>query len=144
MTSPGRALIDTSALLAVANPRDQYHDEAVSIGRRHLATGGRWIGTTLVLAELHGHLLRLRGSEAARSHLDALLSDPAHEWIDASVDLVREASERWLARFRDQAFSLTDTVSFEVMRRMDLTRAFAFDQHFEVAGFDRLRSAGRS
>lgn len=139
MTSPGQALIDTSALLAIANPRDQYHDEAVSIGRRHLAGGGRWTGTTLVLAEFHGHLLRLSGSETARSHLDALLSDPAHEWIDASVDLVREASERWLARFPNQALSLTDAVSFEVMRSMDLTRAFAFDHHFEVAGFERLR-----
>jgi len=138
VTTPGPALIDTSALLAVANPRDQYHDEAISIGRRHLAAGGRWVGTTLVLSEFHGHLLQLRGSEMARSHLDALLSDPAHEWVDGTVELVREASERWLARYRDQAFSLTDAVGFEVMRRMDVTHAFAFDHHFEVAGFERL------
>ncbi|MGH7541200.1 MAG: type II toxin-antitoxin system VapC family toxin [Gemmatimonadota bacterium] len=139
MTTPGRALIDTGALLAVANPRDQYHEEAVAIGRRFLAAGGRLIGTTLILAELHGHLLQLRGHETARTHLDRLLSDPVHEWIDTSEELVREASGRWLARFRDQAFSLTDAVSFEVARRLRLTSAFAFDHHFEVAGYERLR-----
>jgi len=139
MVTPSRALIDTGALLAVANPRDQYHAEAVAVGRRFLAAGGRWVGTTLVLAELHGHLLQRRGHEAARAHVDRLLADPAHEWIDATVELVGEASERWLARFRDQAFSLTDAVSFELMRRLRLTHAFAFDHHFEVAGYERMR-----
>jgi hypothetical protein len=138
-TAPGRALIDTGALLAVANPRDQYHQRTVTMGRRFLSSGGRWIGTTLVLAELHGHLLQRRGHETARAHLDRLVADPAHEWIDASVELVREASERWLARLRDQPFSLTDAVSFEVMRRLRLTHAFAFDHHFEVAGYQRMR-----
>lgn len=139
MTGPGRALIDTGALLAVANPRDQYHEEAVAVGRRFLTSGGRWVGTPLVLAEFHGHLLQRRGHGAARAHLDRLLADPVHEWVEVSGELVREASERWLARFSDQAFSLTDAVSFEVMRRERLTHAFAFDHHFEVAGYERLR-----
>lgn len=65
----GRALIDTGALLAVANPADQYHERAVQIGRSFLSRGGRWIGTTLILTELHGHLLHRRGPEIARSHL---------------------------------------------------------------------------
>jgi uncharacterized protein len=138
MATPSRALIDTGALLAVANPRDQYHPRAVAIGRRFLSQGGRWVGTTLVLSELHGHLLQRRGPDTARAHLDRLLGDPAHEWIDASAELLREASERWLARFRDQPFSLTDAVSFEVMRRLRLTTAFAFDHHFEIAGYETM------
>ena len=31
-----------------------------------------------------------------------------------------------------------DAVSFEVMRRNRLTHAFAFDRHFEIAGFELL------
>jgi predicted nucleic acid-binding protein len=134
-----RALVDTGALLAVANPRDQYHAEAVAIGRRFLAAGGRWVGTVLVLGELHGHLLQRRGPEVARAHVDELLADPAYEWLDVTAELIGEASERWLGRFRDQPFSLTDAVSFEVMRRARLTTAFAFGHHFEVAGYGRLR-----
>ena len=134
-----RTLVDTGALLAVANPRDQYHERAVALGRRFLAQGGRWVGTTLVLAELHGHLLQRRDAETARSHLGRLLDDPAYEWVDATAELVREAKVRWLDRFRDQTFTLTDAVSFEVMRRLRLSTAYAFDRHFEIAGFELLR-----
>jgi len=135
---PDQALIDTGALLAIANPRDQYHERAVATGRRFLSQGGRWVGTTLVLAELHGHLLQRRGPSTARELVGRLLDDPAYEWLDVSSGLIREAAKRWLERFSDQRFSLTDAVSFEVMRRLRLTRAFAFDQHFVVAGFAQL------
>ena len=68
----------------------------------------------------------------------ALLEDPVHEWLPVSSELQRDAITRWLARFPDQEFSLVDAVSFEVMRRNKLTRAFAFDHHFTVAGFELL------
>jgi predicted nucleic acid-binding protein len=135
---PDRALIDTSAILAVVNPNDQYHERAVTIGRRVLAGGGRWVGTTLVLAELHGLVLQRRDPSTARSILARLLGDPAYEWLDATAELAREAKTRWLDRFGDQRFSLTNAVSFEVMRRLRLSRAFAFDHHFVVAGFAPL------
>lgn len=134
-----RALVDTSALLAVAHPRDQSHADAVAIGRRFLAQGGRWVGTTLVLAELHGHLLRSRGPVAARTHLRELLDDPSYEWLDTALRDVHDGLGSWLERFRDQRFSLTDAVSFELMRREKIETAFAFDRHFVTAGFALLR-----
>jgi hypothetical protein len=68
-----------------------------------------------------------------------LLDDPVHEWVQVSADLVRDAVTEWLARFADQRFSLVDAVSFEVMRQAGVSQAFAFDKHFEVAGFALLR-----
>lgn len=134
-----RALIDTSALLALSRTGDQYHDRALELADRHLGSGGRYISTTLVLGELHSHLLYLRGPKAARIALTHLLDDPVHEWLEVGPELVREAVVRWLRRFADQDFSLVDAVSFEVMRRQDVERAFAFDRHFEVAGFELVR-----
>jgi predicted nucleic acid-binding protein len=59
--------------------------------------------------------------------------------VDATVDLVRDAVGSWIERFRDQAFSLTDAASFELMRREGLRTAFAFDDDFRTAGFELLR-----
>jgi predicted nucleic acid-binding protein len=134
----GRALVDTSALLALAGTRDQYHARARDIARRHIAAGHTWCGTTLVLGELHGWLLKRAGRETARRTAAALLDDPVYQWLDVSADLVRAAADGWLARYHDQDFTLTDAVSFEVMRRGRIRRAFAFDAHFVTAGFELL------
>lgn len=131
-------LVDTSALLAVANLRDQYHRVAVVAARRCLAAGGRFLGSTLVLAELHGHLLHRRGPAAARTVLTALLEDPAYAWAEVSGELVAAAVSGWLERFGDQRFSLTDAVSFELMRSRRITKAFAYDEDFRRAGFELL------
>jgi uncharacterized protein len=133
-----RALADTSALLALSRRNDQYHERAVRIADAHLAAGGRFVGTALVLGELHSHLLYLRGPAGARAALQQLVEDPVHEWLDVPASLVRDAIANWLDRYRDQSFSLIDAVSFEVMRRERLTHAFAFDHHFTVAGFELL------
>src|SRR5207249_6286756 len=90
-----RAAIDTGALLALASPRDQYHKDAVRIAKRFVARGGTWTGSVLVLAELHGHLLRWRGPGPAREVIGALLRDPAYDWRDAGVELLESAVSDW-------------------------------------------------
>ncbi len=138
MTST-RTGVDTGALLALAHPRDQYHADASRIVRRLIAEGVVMVGTTLVLAELHVLLLRRRGPEPARTVISRLLDDPCYEWVDVSVAVVREAVSVWLGRFHDQRVSLTDAVTFEVMRRNRISAAFAFDEDFVTAGFELLR-----
>jgi predicted nucleic acid-binding protein len=134
-----RAAVDTSALLALGSSRDQYHKRAVAIESEFRGGGGRWVGTTLVLAELHGHLIRRVEPQGARRVIDALLSDPAFEWCDCSADLVRRAMDRWIAGYADQRFSLTDAVTFELMREERIKAAFAFDRDFATAGYELLR-----
>lgn len=132
-------LIDTSALLALANPRDQYHSAAVSLARRHVRAGGRFLGTVLVLGEFHAHLLYRAGPKRARTVVSDLLRDPLYSWSEIDVELLTSAVSVWLERFADQKFSLIDAVSFEVMQRNKMTSAFAFDRHFSAAGFELLQ-----
>jgi hypothetical protein len=133
-----RALIDTSALLALSHGRDQHHRRAVEIAGRHRTAGGTFVGTTLVLSEFYSHLLYLRGGGVARTALRHLLEDPIQSWVSVGPDLVEDAMSGWLMGLEDQLFSLVDAVSFQVMRAEKVTAAFAFDHHFEVAGFELL------
>ena len=133
-----RAAVDTGALLALASSRDQYHRRAVATEARFRKRGGRWVGTTLVLGELHGHLIRRIDPPRAREIVTALLADSLFEWHDATTELVRAAVDRWLTGYADQRFSLTDAVTFELMRRERIGTAFAFDRDFETAGFALL------
>ncbi|MFQ5703773.1 MAG: type II toxin-antitoxin system VapC family toxin [Gemmatimonadales bacterium] len=141
MSAAATVLIDTSALLALANPRDQYHEVAVASARRFVDSGGRFVASVMVLSEVHVHVLYRAGAERARDLISALLADPLYEWYDVPVDLVESAVSAWLERFAGQKFSLTDAVSFELMRREKISQAFAFDEHFRIAGWELYRSA---
>lgn len=133
-----RIWVDTGALVALASPRDQHHTRAVAIIRRHAAGGVRWVSSVLVLAEFHLLALQRRGPAGARASIIAMLGDAGYEWLDVPADVVSGAIPNWLERFRDQRFSLTDAVSFELMKRERLTRAFAFDRQFVTAGYELL------
>lgn len=133
-----RAAIDTGALLALASSRDQHHGRAVATESRFRRSGGRWTGSTLVLGELHGHLLRRIAPDVARRTVSALIADPVFEWHDATAELVQGSIDAWLTRFADQSFSLTDAVTFELMRRNRISTAFAYDRDFLTAGFELL------
>ncbi len=110
----------------------------MAIERRFRSTGGRWVGSTLVLGELHAHLVRRSDPATARRVISALVKDAAYDWRDATVELVRGAVSAWLERFPDQRFSLTDAVTFEIMRRDRIRRAFAFDRAFLTAGYELM------
>ncbi len=127
--------VDTSALLALVAPRDQHHARAVTFARDHLARGGRFVGSVLVLAELHGHLLRWRGAPEAHLLVDRVRRDGAYEWYGVDEAMLEAAHSTWLNRLGGARISLTDAVSFELMARERLRVAFAYDEDFALAGY---------
>jgi predicted nucleic acid-binding protein len=57
--------------------------------------------------------------------------------IAASVE-DRSVDDRLFAKRPDKAWSLTDCISFVVMRDQDIAEALTGDRHFEQAGFVAL------
>ena len=49
------------------------------------------------------------------------------------------AAVQLFKKFADQKVSFTDCVSFAVMKRYRIRKAFTFDRHFAHAGFEVLR-----
>jgi predicted nucleic acid-binding protein len=65
---------------------------------------------------------------------NSLLCSPSVHLVHVDEALFFEGWAEF-QKYHDKSFSLTDCISFVVMRRMNTHRALAFDQHFEQAGF---------
>jgi predicted nucleic acid-binding protein len=127
-----KLLVDTGALLALFNPRDQLHLPARRFAQsaRHV----RFVTTELIVAET---VTRLRARLDAGRAADigtALLHSRRYELLFVDARLV-EAGIAELRRFADKDLSLTDAVSFAVIRDLALGGAFAFDRNFRDCGF---------
>lgn len=131
-----RIFVDTSAWVAVTNRRDQYHAEAGNF-YQGIFKDHELLTTNLVAAETY-ILLRLDcGLEVALGWWERIASSLKVKIIYVDPDLTEEAITI-LRRYDDQTFSLTDAISFALMKKMKITAAFAFDVHFTTAGFIQL------
>jgi len=127
--------VDTSGWFAAASARETRHPEAAAVYDDLVRRRVLLVTTNLVVAELHTLVVRERGAPAGCALLDAVYSDPLYRVISVTRDLESAAVDRWLRPYKDHRFSLTDAVSFEVMRGERIEQALALDRHFEVAGF---------
>jgi predicted nucleic acid-binding protein len=121
--------VDTFFWLAALNPRDPFHLQVIQTPKPPRA-----VTTRAVQIEV----------------MDALSAPPyrslaAHFWeaTNQDVDLCIIALEEPLLRqaaalykkYSDKAWSLTDCISFVIMRERGITEALTSDHHFEQAGF---------
>ena len=126
--------IDTSAFIARYIARDDYHATATkawkklpTVGRRHYTSNFVLDETVTLLGRWSDYAF---AAERARQLYSSNVLDilrPSHEDELDAVALFE--------KYADQAVSFTDCVSFVLMRKQRLKRAFAFDRHFRLAGF---------
>lgn len=133
MTTP--VFADTAYYVALTNPRDQY---AAAAADWTVGFDGEMVTTAWILTEVANFLA---ATPANRSLFLALLQDlqgdSRVEIVPPSLDLFEQGVELFAHR-PDKQWSLTDCISFVVMRRHQLTDALTGDHHFEQAGFTIL------
>ena len=126
------AFLDTSAILALVNSKDEHHSAARRAFDSLRARRASLLTTSYVLVETYALLMRRMGPAAARAFRSDLAPLCEVVWIDEAthelgLDLLLDRNVRRL--------SLVDAVSFVVMRKRRVDEAFAFDPHFEQEGF---------
>jgi len=126
--------VDTSAWVAVADRRERQHEATRASYVENLKAGRRLVTTDLVLAEVHVLLRRRMGYEPAMGFLERVNGSVRVEVLFVTPDL-EVAANVLLRQFSDQDFSLTDAVSFSVMRERGIETAMTLDSHFATAGF---------
>jgi predicted nucleic acid-binding protein len=126
--------VDTGALLALADSRDNYHTEANETAIQLEKQGAIWITTNLIVAESYTLILRRGGYSAAIRFLEFIRNSGNILLIYSTLES-EVLAETILRKYKDQEFSFVDAVSFAIMHEQNISTAFGFDSHFLVAGF---------
>jgi predicted nucleic acid-binding protein len=118
--------VDSSAWYALVNARDKNHLAA----KRFLEAGHRLLTTNFVIDETITLVLVRKGYQAAVDLGEQLWSEEQARivWLSRTD---QRAAWQLFKRYSDKEFSFTDCTSFVVMERLELTHAFAFDEHFD-------------
>lgn len=128
---------DAFYFLAVINPDDAFHRKAMTYSetnKRPLLT------TDWVLTEVADAFAKSPHRGLARQ----LYFDLRDHLVDVVVPCNRELFEQGFELYHsrpDKGWSLTDCISFEVMREHSVTEALTGDRHFAQAGFLPLLTA---
>jgi predicted nucleic acid-binding protein len=125
--------IDTSAIYAVLDRDDAEHSKAAARWKNLVEGEVPVVTTNYVVVEACALVQHRLGLAAVRTLAGSILPAIGLEWV-IEDDHGKALSALLLAGRRKLSF--VDCVSFQVMRRLEITRAFAFDTHFRDAGFD--------
>lgn len=129
--------LDTGALIALYEPRDTNHGSAkrrldqLRTDREVLVSG--WHTIVEFIDGLAHHYTQARAAQ----ELDRLRSSPRLRIED--TEPYRQAAIEILDSRTDWGIDLSDALSFATMEALELQAAFAYDEDFEMAGFEVLR-----
>jgi uncharacterized protein len=129
---------DSFYFIAMLNPADQYHDAAMQLTTTLTlpAITSRW-----VLVEVGDALSHVAIRMQAFDFLQSIVHQPGITVIDEQEPWYSRGLELYGNR-RDKDWSLTDCISFEIMREHEIVDALTGDHHFIQAGFNAMLADG--
>ena len=133
--STERFFLDTAYVQALLNARDEHHDQAVALFPRVPAAQEVWV-TEAIFVEVGNALARSLRKDAANFIARCYITANVRV-VPVDTALLNRALELYVQR-ADKAWSLTDCVSFVVMRDHQIADALTMDEHFRQAGFHPL------
>lgn len=126
--------LDTFFLLAALNPDDGYHEEALGWSE---AYDGPLLTTAWVVSEVADALAAPQHRKVFEMFYQALKAEKRVRVLPPETACWERGLRLYLER-PDKGWSLTDCISFTVMREEGLTEELTRDRHFEQAGFSAL------
>lgn len=124
--------IDTSALYALLDADDGQHRSAKQTWTALLNETTEAVTSNYVIIETTALVQNRLGMEAVRTFHEDILPVIRVEWVS---DATHQTGVTALLTVARRQLSIVDCVSFALMRRLGIRRAFAFDEHFAEQGF---------
>lgn len=128
-----RVFVDTSAFYALTDARDDNHALSVNAAQRLAHEGAELFVTNFVVAETHTLMLNRLGRDVAERALTRFYASSMR--IIRATERDETRAREIIARSQDKDYSLVDAISFAVMDRLHIRRAWTYDHHFRQYGF---------
>src|SRR5204863_3903536 len=129
--------LDANFVIALEISDDQHHHEAAHYWRTILETSFSLVTTSYVLDEIVTFLNSRRQHDKAAKVGNNLLNASHIQLIHVDEPLFYEGWQ-YFEQHADKTFSLTDCVSFVLMKKLGIREALTFDRHFTQAGFVKV------
>ncbi|MEK6324433.1 MAG: PIN domain-containing protein [Acidobacteriota bacterium] len=129
--------LDAGYVIALEASDDQNHQAADEHWRELLESLPPLVTTSYVFDEIVTFFKSRRRHVKAVEVGNNLLQSSEVEMVHVDEALFYEGW-RYLQSHRDKTYSLTDCISFVVMKQRGMKSALAFDGHFKQAGFEKL------
>ena len=125
---------DTSYWLALELSNDQNHQTALTHWRSLVKTSFQIVTTSYIFDETVTYLNSRDHHKKAVEVGENILLSPTIELVHIDEILFFEGWTMF-QKHQDKRYSLTDCISFVVMKQRKLEIALTFDKHFAQAGF---------
>jgi predicted nucleic acid-binding protein len=125
---------DAFYFVGLLNREDQHHARVVAAANQLLEDV---VTTEWVLAEFADALAKSASRRLVPQFIRDLERDRKVRIIRASTELFRRGLQLYEERL-DKEWSLTDSISFVVMKDEGVSEVLTGDKHFEQAGFKAL------
>ena len=133
-----KLFVDTSYVLALFNPSDEFHEKAKEL-KTLTSPPNAVVTTEAVLLEIGNALARQNVRQKCSSIIKGFYKSGNIEVVPLTTALIKLGLEFFEKR-QDKEWGLTDCISFVVMQKHDIRQALAADDHFTQAGFKALLS----
>ncbi len=132
--------VDAFYFIALLNPSDRFHSAAVEATK---VLKSRLLTTTWVLMEVADALSAPSIRQTVHRFLRQIADDDNMQVVEANSQWYTRGLELYGNR-SDKSWSLTDCISFQVMKDRRIEEALTGDRHFIQAGFRALLLPARS
>lgn len=124
--------VDSSAVIALRDPSDRYHAEAVEFYKG--TSGVTWLVLNATSHELFTHVRYRSDTSKALAAFDFVRSNQFKKTEFGQADESR--ARALLEKYCDQELSFHDALCAAVMLREGAYRIFSFDRDFWLFGFE--------
>jgi len=132
-----QVFVDTSALIALGNKRDAFHQAARRVNHELQRQNCLFVTTMAVVLEFGNAFSPVRLRQTATTLIEALRE--SERWMCMELDelLFQKAFERY-KQVQDKEWGLVDCLSMIIAKEAGIMEIFTTDHHFEQAGFTIL------